>query len=378
MDLLTLVKEIMPWNEELQRFLIGLGIRLLTFIFFILLSIIIGRYIPNLIILINQKFFPKIGENVNKNFIIPLKAGIRITGTLILISFCLNLLKPYEELYQFLRFCLYLSITISASWLLSRLFRQLLRLYGIVMIQKMGLKPDEFIIVLETISNVIIGFFAVIFFANINNFNLLGLVAGFGIGGIAIAFAAQRVLEQFIGTIVIYCDRPYVPGEYVRVNFNPQQEDTYGRIEAIGLRSTKIRVAARNTLLIVPNSIMATKDIENITRGKKVMVLLYLDFKRQLEEQETALIDKVVKESTDTLYGIDPGSTKITLLKPKNKPGTRARVTFFILGSSEDSTQLRKRLLELANEKISKKLISYGIEFEMKEPTIYVDSPIPI
>jgi small-conductance mechanosensitive channel len=378
MDLLTILKEIMPWNEELQRFLIGLGIRLLTFIFFILLSIIIGRYIPNLIILINQKFFPKIGENVNKNFIIPLKAGIRITGTLILISFCLNLLKPYEELYEFLRFCLYLSITISASWLLSRLFRQFLRLYGIVMIQKLGLKPDEFIIVLETISNVIIGFFAVIFFANINNFNLLGLVAGLGIGGIAIAFAAQRVLEQFIGTIVIYCDRPYVPGEYVRVNFNPQQEDTYGRIEAIGLRSTKIRVAARNTLLIVPNSIMATKDIENITRGKKVMVLLYLDFKRRLEEQETALIDKVVKESTDTLYGIDPGSTKITLLKPKNKPGTRARVTFFILGSSEDSTQLRKRLLELANEKISKKLISYGIEFEMKEPTIYVDSPIPI
>ncbi|ERT08345.1 mechanosensitive ion channel family protein [Lyngbya aestuarii BL J] len=378
MDMLTILKEIMPWNEEIQLFLISLGIRLLAFLFFIILSLIVGRYTPNLIILINQRFFPKIGDNINKNFIIPLKVGIRITGTLILISFCLNLLKPYEELYEFLRFCLYLSITISASWLLSRLFRQFLRLYGIVIIQKMGLKPDEFIIVLETISNVIIGFFAVIFFANINNFNLLGLVAGFGIGGIAIAFAAQRVLEQFIGTIVIYCDRPYVPGEYVRVNFNPHQEDTYGRIEAIGLRSTKIRIAARNTLLIVPNSIMATKDIENITRGKKVMVLLYLDFKRRLEEQETALIDKVVKESTDTLYGIDPGSTKITLLKPKNKPGTRARVTFFILGSSEDSTQLRKRLLELANEKISKKLISYGIEFEMKEPTIYVDSPIPI
>lgn len=378
MDILTIIQEIFPWNEELQRFLIGFGIRFVAFLFFIILSLIVGRYTPNLIIFINQKFFPKIGKNINTNFIVPLKGGIRITGILILISFCLNLLRPYEELYEFCRFCMYLSITISASWLLSRSFRQFLRLYGIVIIQKFGFKPDEFVIILETISNIIIGLFAVLFFANVNNFNLVSVLAGVGIGGIAIAFAAQRVLEQFIGTIVIYLDRPYVPGEYVRVNFNPHQEDIYGRIEAIGLRSTKIRVAARNTLLIVPNSIMATKDIENITRGKKVMVLLYLDFTRRLEEQETALIDKVVKESTDTLYGIDPGSTKITLLKPRNKPGTRARVTFFILGSSEDSTQLRKRLLELANEKISKQLMSYGIEFEMKEPTIYVDSPIPI
>jgi hypothetical protein len=53
-------------------------------------------------------------------------------------------------------------------------------------------------------------------------------------------------------------------------------------------------------------------------------------------------------------------------------------VTFFILGSNEDSTQLRKRLLEVANEKISKQLVNYGIEFKMNEPTIYVDSPVPI
>ncbi|MDY7020535.1 MAG: mechanosensitive ion channel [Cyanobacteriota bacterium] len=378
MDLLSLLQEIFPWNEESRRFLIGLGLRLTIFILFVVLSVIIGQYTPRLLILINQKIFPKVGNKIGPNFIIPLKSGIRITGTLILIAFCIGLLKPYEEFYEFLRFCLYLSITISGSWLASRFCRQFIRIYGIVIIQKLGLKPDEFVMVLETVSNIIIGFFAVILFANVNNINLVGLLAGVGIGGIAIAFAAQRVLEQFIGTIAIYLDRPYVPGEYVRINFNPHSEDTYGRIEAIGLRSTKIRIAARNTLLIVPNSIMATKDIENITRGKKVMVLLYLDFARKLEAQEKALIDKIVKESTDTLFGIDPGSTKITLLKPKNQLGTRARVTFFILGSSEDSTQLRKRLLELANEKISHQLVNYGIEFEMKEPTIYVDSPIPI
>jgi small-conductance mechanosensitive channel len=271
-----------------------------------------------------------------------------------------------------------LAVIISVAWLASRLFRQFIRVYGIDLIRKIGLEVDELLLVVETIANLSIGLIAAIAFAQSQNVNLIGLLAGLGIGGIAVAFAAQKTLEQLLGTLVLYLDRPYVPGEYIRVNFNPVAEDVFARVESIGLRSTKLRVAAKSTLIIVPNSIMATKDIENITRGKKVMVLLYLDFEQPLEDREQALVKQIVKESTDSLFGIDPGSTKIGLFQPEDKPGIRARVTFFILGSSENSLELRKRLLELANETISKKLIDYGIEFTMQEPTIYVESPITI
>ncbi|MGB3401391.1 MAG: mechanosensitive ion channel domain-containing protein [Microcoleaceae cyanobacterium] len=365
-------------TEDTESFLIELGIRLIIFFCLAILSLLIGRYTPKVVSILIQRVSPKYGEEINQQFIEPLSQAFKITGTLILLNFCLELLDKYEVVYDLLTFILYSVMTISIAWLASRLVRQFLLAYGIVIVQKLGWNADEFILVIETICNIMIGFIAVIIFANSNNINLFALVAGFGIGGLAVAFAAQSVLEQLIGTIVLYLDRPYVPGEYVRVNFNPHQEDIYGRIESIGLRSTKIRIAARNTLLIVPNSIMATKDIENITRGKKVMVLLYLDFMSLLQEQEKALIEQVIKESTETLFGIDPGSTKITLLHPKDKPGTRARVTFFILGSNEDSTLLRKRLLEVANNKISKQLVTHGIEFKMNEPTIYVDSPVPI
>ncbi|MGB3573930.1 MAG: mechanosensitive ion channel domain-containing protein, partial [Phormidesmis sp.] len=208
--------------------------------------------------------------------------------------------------------------------------------------------------------------------------SLVGLIAGFGIGGAAIAFAAQKTLEQLLGTIVLYLDRPFSPGDHIRVSLNPHADDVYGRIESIGLRSTKLRTAAKSTLVIIPNSILANLDIENITRGKKVMVLLYLDFVRLLEEREQALVKQVVKESTDMLYGIDPGSTKISLFKLSDRPGSRARVTFFILGSSENSIQLRKRLLELANDKISAKLLEYDIQFNVEDPTVYVESPVTI
>jgi small-conductance mechanosensitive channel len=180
---------------------------------------------------------------------------------------------------------------------------------------------------------------------------------------------------------VLYLDRPFVPGDYIRVALNPRVPDVYGRIESIGLRSTKLRTSAKSTLVVIPNSILANMDIENVTRGKKVMVMLYLDFTRALNEQDAALVRQVIVHSTESLFGIDPGSTSITLNSQDangEQAHHRARVTFFILGSSEDSMQLRKRLLELANDKITKQLSSHGIEFRVQEPTIYVESPVTL
>ncbi len=65
----------------------------------------------------------------------------------------------------------------------------------------------------------------------------------------------------------------------------------------------------------------------------------------------------------------------MTVVDSENHLASRARITFFILDSSENSLQLRKRLLELANKNISQKLKSHDIEFTVEEPTIYVDSP---
>lgn len=355
------------------------AVSLALFIVFLLLSLVIGRYTPRIVRLIIHRFSPQKVSTIYDNLIEPVKEPLRVAGTLILISLSMAWLESgFVSLYEFLEPFIDLATIASVAWLISCLFRQILRSYGIDLIRKLGLEVDEMLLVVETLVNVLIGFIAVIAFAQSQDVNLIGLLAGVGIGGVAIAFAAQKTLEQLLGTAVLYLDRPFVRGDYIRVGLNPHVEPVYGRIESIGLRSTKLRTSATGTLVIVPNSTMANTDIENISRGKKVMVLLYLDFFQILAERERALVEQVVKESTDTLFGIDPGSTKISLFQLDNKPMTRARVTFFILGSSENSIQLRKRLLELANEKISKKLVGYGIEFVMQEPTIYVESPITI
>jgi len=378
MEILLSIKSWVSLDEATQKLLIALAIKIGIFLLFILLAWIFGKSVPRYLKVILRRFLPQMILRIYENLVDPVEKNLGILVTLILFSVCLNFIQEYKGFYLFLKFFLDLSIAISIPLFIAGVFRYFLRIYGMELIRKLGFEVDELVLVFETVANIIIGFIAAVAFAQSQNVNLIGLIAGLGIGGIAIAFASQKTLEQIFGTFVIYLDRPYVPGEYIRVHLS-SQGTLIARVEAIGLRSTKLRTLAKSTLIVVPNSLMADADIENVTRGKKVMVLLYLDFTRHLEKSEQALLEKIIKEGTNVLFGIDANSTKISLIPyDNNANGSRARVSFFIMGSSENSIEFRKRLLELANESILKKLQSYGIESTMQEPAIYLDSPIPI
>ncbi len=347
--------------------------RLTTFGFFLFLAILIGRYTPDLVGLVIRRFFPESVADIYRHLIQPLENLFQITGTVFLISFSMVWLRPYTDLYSFARPLLDLGVILTTAWLASRLFQQLVRAYGITILRKMGRDVDDLLLIFETVANVLIGLIAVLAFAQSQEVNLVGLLASFGIGGLAVAFAAQKILEQLLSTLVIYLDRPFVQGDYIRLS-----DGQLGRIESIGLRSTKIRTAAKATLLVVPNSNLVSSELENLTMAKKVMVMLHLDFEDALQEQDEALVQQVITEGTNSVFGIDPGSTNISFLSNGSGETHRARITFFILGSRDNSVQLRKRLLEVANEKISKQLSEFGIHFHAQDPTVYVDAPVTV
>ncbi len=95
-------------------------------------------------------------------------------------------------------------------------------------------------------------------------FNLTTLLAGLGIGGIAIAFAAQKTLENLFGGISVLAD------EVIRVGDSCRFGDRVGIVEDISLRSTRIRTNER-TELSIPNGALATMNIENLTRRDKIL-----------------------------------------------------------------------------------------------------------
>ena len=357
-------------------------------IFFCLVIIyfLVAGYVPVIVKFLISRFATQSVIDIYEKLIEPISHLIKIVVTFISISYWLDFLIQGEVFYNLFHVVIDLAIVVTIAWLFSRLWSQFLRVYGIDFLRNLGYEIDDLVVIAETVVNIAIGVIAAFAFAAMRKMNLIAPLTGLGIGGLAVAFAAQKTLEQLLGTLVLYLDKPFVPGEYIRIPSSGQLSNgLFGRVESIGLRSSKIRTAAKGTLIIVPNSTLANLEIENITRGKKVMVLLYLDFNKQLIDKEEALVKQVIQETTNTIPGIDPGSTNISISKnseiESNNPQTeksRARVTFFILGSSENSIELRKRLLELANEKVTLQLKDYGIEFEMQEPNIYVESPITI
>ncbi len=95
-------------------------------------------------------------------------------------------------------------------------------------------------------------------------FNLTTLLAGLGIGGIAIAFAAQKTLENLFGGVSVLAD------EVIRVGDSCRFGDRVGTVEDISLRSTRIRTNER-TELSIPNGALATMNLENLTRRDKIL-----------------------------------------------------------------------------------------------------------
>ena len=90
------------------------------------------------------------------------------------------------------------------------------------------------------------------------------ILAGLGVGGIAVALAAQKSMENLIGSITIYASRPVRVGDFCKFG------STLGTVEEIGLRSTQLRTLGR-TVVHIPNALFASKEIENLTQRDKIL-----------------------------------------------------------------------------------------------------------
>jgi MscS family membrane protein len=87
-----------------------------------------------------------------------------------------------------------------------------------------------------------------------------GLLAGLGLGGLALALAAQKTVENLFGSLALALDRPFGLGDFVRVS----EADLVGTVEAIGLRSTQIRTLDR-TVVTMPNGRLADMRLESFS-----------------------------------------------------------------------------------------------------------------
>jgi MscS family membrane protein len=142
-----------------------------------------------------------------------------------------------------------------------------LSLYRDYQIRKMQYAGNTQYVALIKPFTTIVKFIAVtiiaLYWAHAAGYNMSTILAGLGVGSLAVALAAQKTLENVIGAVTLYTARPVKPGDFCRFG------DVTGSVEEIGLRSTLIRTLNR-TMVVIPNSVFSSLEIENFSERDRI------------------------------------------------------------------------------------------------------------
>lgn len=138
----------------------------------------------------------------------------------------------------------------------------------ILKLKKQGQKSDSSVLsghlipIIEKLIKIIVIFIVVASLLQSNGYSVTSLIAGFGITGLAVGFAAQQTIADFFGTLTILADKMYKIGDYIKIG------DVEGYVEDINLLSTKVRTLD-NFFVIIPNNNISSAVITNVSKAKK-------------------------------------------------------------------------------------------------------------
>lgn len=139
------------------------------------------------------------------------------------------------------------------------------------------------------IVNITIWILGLVFIIDNLGYNVTTLVAGLGIGGIAIALAAQTILGDLFSYFVIFFDRPFEIGDFIIV------DDKMGAVEYIGIKTTRIRTLGGEQL-ICSNTDLTNARVHNYKRMEQRRVVFKLGVVYQTTFQQLKKISTIVKE----------------------------------------------------------------------------------
>lgn len=211
-------------------------------------------------------------------------------------GFKMMLMKGFEGIFIF-----------SIAWILVRITKFI----ALIFKERATLTPskldDQFIPFFRDLVVVGISILTIFFILGIVfRVDVVALVTGLGIGGLAIALAARDTLENLFASFTLFLDLPFMIGD------NIQLDKVSGDVEYIGFRSTRIRTGD-GSMISIPNRLLTAQALENLTqrqfRRAKYTVKLASDTSGQTLHKIVNEINQLVY-SQELIYKPDPGTTR--------------------------------------------------------------------
>ncbi|WP_165420342.1 mechanosensitive ion channel family protein [Edaphobacter modestus] len=233
----------------------------------------------------------------------PLGLPLRCIIAILLHTFFVYLLQPplrYRVFY--VRFIAALLVA-SVAWLVSNITDQGFK-HAVKRTQAHRRGGESILIVVQRLTRV--AMFIVAFVAALALFglNVGTALAGFGIGGLAIAFAAQKTLENLLGGVSLLMDKALHIGNFCKIG------NQFGTVEDIGLRSIKLRTLDQS-LLVVPNGLLSQMQFENFGPRKKCLLNQHFSLRIETEAEQLRLVLDRVQSMLDQQPMIETGTSRI-------------------------------------------------------------------
>lgn len=161
-------------------------------------------------------------------------------------------------------------------------------------IKKTESKVDDIVFdLLNKFSGVIIFAVAILLALDVLGINVVPFVAGAGVAGIAIGFAAKDTLSNLIAGVLLIMDRPFEVGDRIEVWSAPKNSASWGDVIDIGLRATKIKTTD-NIVIIIPNNEIMTRDIINyttISTDIRVRIPIGVSYDTDINKAKSVIVD---------------------------------------------------------------------------------------
>jgi small-conductance mechanosensitive channel len=159
-------------------------------------------------------------------------------------------------------------------------------------------KADDILFdLLNKFAGVIIYAIAIVLALDILGINVMPFVAGAGVLGVAVGFAAKDTLSNLIAGILLIIDRPFEVGDRIEVWSAPTGSATWGDVLDIGLRATRIKTTD-NIVIIIPNNQIMTRDIVNyttITTSIRVRINIGVGYGSDIEKAKHLIVEAALE-----------------------------------------------------------------------------------
>ncbi|AXI24655.1 mechanosensitive ion channel protein MscL [Methanofervidicoccus sp. A16] len=333
----------------------------LVFVLFIILGVLLTKIYRYII----KRYLRDLVNKSRIKFDDILLDAAEFPGTIFIFTVCIYfglkfLTLPYN-LHILLDNSIKVVVILCFTWFALNLLDDIVEYYIQPIVEESETKfDDQLLSPLKKLLKILIVILGILTALKTIGYDITALLAGLGIGGLAVALAAQDTIRNFIAGILIFVDKPFKIKDWIKF------EGGEGIVEDIGVRSTKIRTFD-DSLIVVPNTSLVNANIENFSEMRKRRVLVYIGLTYDTPVEKIKRAKEIIKEIIEAHPGTLP-PIRITFYK-FNTYSLDIRVEYFIRNFGFD---YYLNTIDEINLKIKEAFDREGIEMAFPTETIYL------